>query len=62
MEASGLPTWQTSLVVQIPVLIVQVPVLVLLLIVRLHALLWPQTSRGRVQLFLGVVNPLGGES
>lgn len=57
-EDSGL-TWQPSLVVKISVLIVQVPMLVVLLVELLHALLWPQTSGWWVQVFLGVVDPLG---
>lgn len=42
-------------------LVVQVPVLVVLLVVWLHALVWPQASRWRVQLLLRVVHPLRGE-
>lgn len=56
-----LTSWWTSLIVKVSVLVVQVPVLVVLLVVRLHALVWPQTSWWGVQLFLGMVNPLRGE-
>lgn len=59
-EYCGL-TWQSSLVIIISVLVVQIPMLVILLVVLLHALLGPQTSWHWVQLFLGVVNPLGRE-
>lgn len=49
-------SWWSSLVVKISVLVVHVPVV--LLVVLLHALIWPQNSWWGVQLLLGVVNAL----
>lgn len=43
-------------------LVVQVPVLVVLLVVLLHPLVRPQASWWRVQLLLGVINPLGRDA
>lgn len=57
----SLTSWWPSLVVHIPVLVVQIPVLVVLLVVGLHALVWPQNPWWRVQLLLRVVDPLTGE-
>lgn len=61
-----LTSWWTSLVVEVSVWVVHVPelvvLLVVLLVVRLHALVWPQTPWWGVQLFLGMVNPLRGET